>query len=159
MINTTTIIAWCVGALVLLLIARSRWQGACISAAGAALLIATAVAFFPELTWQAQLAFFSLMTAIGLWLYTLVARDARASEVLLTREKRAEALRSQAVTIVGVVEGTPPRVQIEDQFWTLADSSAASWKPCPGDTATVVDIVDGELHLQPVSANGTNSAA
>lgn len=153
MIDTTTIVAWCAGALILLLLARGRWQGVCVSAAGAALLIATAVAFFPELTWQAQLAFFGMMTAIGLWLYTLVARDAKASEVLLTREKRAEALRSKAVTIVGVVEGAPPRVQIEDQFWTVALRADTSWQPSVGDTATVIDIVDGELRLEPSNKN------
>lgn len=159
MIDTTTIIAWCTGALVLLLLARGRWQGVCVSAAGAALLIATAVAFFPELTWQAQFAFFGMMTAIGLWLYTLVARDAKASEVLLTRETRAEAMRSRPVTIIGVVDGAPPRVQIEDQFWTLSLASNSSWKPSVGDIATVIDIVDGELRLEPANHNNNSSNA
>ncbi len=153
MIDTTTIIAWCASALILLLLASGRWQGVCVSAAGAALLIATAVAFFPELTWQAQFAFFGMMTAIGLWLYTLVARDAKASELLLIRERRTEALRSQAVTIIGVVDGAPPRVQIEDQFWAVVLPTNGSWKPSAGDTVTVVDIVDGELRLEPTASN------
>ena len=150
------IILWCTLALALLLGANSPWRGLCISAAGAALLCAGAIAAVPDLHAYAQFVIFGLLTAIGLWLYTLVSEDARRSNALNERSQRSEALVGRTVTLLGTVDGSPDgqqRVQISDQFWPVN---------CPGllragDLVIVDAVDDGVLTLRPASDSSLSS--
>lgn len=146
--NSLAIILWCALALALLLAANSPWRGLCISAAGAALLCAGAVAAVPDLHLYAQIATFGALTAIGLWLYTLVVEDARRSDALSERTLRSQALVGKTVTLLGTVDSEThqtQRVQISDQFWPVN---------CPGvlragDRVTVESVDEGILTVTP----------
>lgn len=156
--NSVPIILWCALALALLLAANSPWRGLCISAAGAALLCAGAVAAVPDLHLYAQLAAFGALTAIGLWLYTLVVEDARRSDALSERTLRSQALVGKTVTLLGTVDGSSAnqqRVQISDQFWPVNCPGALR----AGDLVTVESVDEGVLTVSPKVADSQVSAS
>jgi membrane protein implicated in regulation of membrane protease activity len=111
-----------------------------------ALLVALIMAMFPELSWQAQLFWFGVLSIISTLVYWKRFRAINQATDQPLLNNRAARLVGRKVELLEAVVNGKGKVQIEDALWTvLSDEDIAS-----GKAVEIIGVDGMNLKVRPL---------